>query len=50
MSINLFFAPILVMETSDNHPNKDLALTATSYWTTLPKNKIKIKIKILKNK
>jgi hypothetical protein len=35
MSINLFFAPILVMETSDNHPNKDLALVTTSYWKTL---------------
>jgi hypothetical protein len=30
-----FFASILVMEISDNHPNKDLALMATSYWKTL---------------
>jgi len=36
-----FFAPILVMETSDNHPNKDLALMATSYWKTLKTKKQK---------
>jgi hypothetical protein len=39
MSISIFFFPILVMENSDNHPNKDLALMATSYWKAKKKKK-----------